>query len=71
MMASSPSYLRKMLYYLSSLPRKKNRTTMLETNRSRATEFYFNLRCLVRTVRCGRINRVPFFLRHIWCALAG
>lgn len=43
---------------------------MLGNSRSRAAEFYFNSSCLVRAAWGGRYEKVPFFLRHIWCALA-
>ena len=43
---------------------------MIEKTRSRAAEFYFNGTCLVRAVCGGRFQKVPFFLRHLWCALA-
>jgi hypothetical protein len=44
---------------------------MLEETRSRASEFYFNGTCLVRAVFSGRFRKIPFFMRHLWCALAG
>jgi hypothetical protein len=43
---------------------------MFEKSRSRAAEFYFNGTCLIRTVCTGRFQKVPFFLRQLWCALA-
>jgi hypothetical protein len=42
----------------------------LEQTRSRSAELYFNGKCLVRTTLRGRFRRIPFFLRHLWCALA-
>lgn len=48
----------------------KSQAAMLGNSRSRAAEFYFNLSCLVRAAWGGRYEKVPFFLRHIWCALA-
>jgi hypothetical protein len=41
---------------------------MLEDSRSRAAELYFNGTCLIRAVYSGRFQKVPFFLRHLWCA---
>lgn len=43
---------------------------MLGITRSRAAELYFNTSCLVRAAWAGRFEKVPFFIRHIWCALA-
>jgi hypothetical protein len=43
---------------------------MLEETRTRAAEFYFNGTCLIRAVWGGRFQKVPFFLRHLWYALA-
>ena len=44
---------------------------MLEETRSRAAEFYFNSTCLVRAVLSRKFRKIPFFLRHLWSALAG
>jgi len=41
-----------------------------EKSRSRAAEFYLNGYCLIRAVCTARFERVPFFLRHLWSALA-
>ena len=43
---------------------------VLENTRNRPAEFYFNGTCLVRSIFCGAFRKVPFFLRHLWCALA-
>ena len=43
---------------------------MFEKTRSRSAEVYFNGSCLVRAVCIGRFEKVPFFLRHLWSALA-
>jgi hypothetical protein len=50
---------------------RRSEAQMLEETRSRAAEFYFNSTCLVRAVSSRRFRKVPFFLRHLWCALAG
>jgi hypothetical protein len=47
---------------------RKSTEAMLEDSRSRAAEIYFNGICLVRTVCSGKIQKVPFFFRHLWCA---
>jgi hypothetical protein len=44
---------------------------MLEKTRSRAAEFYFNGSCLLWAAFSGRLQKIPFFLRHLWYALAG
>ena len=49
---------------------RKNEAQMHEETRSRAAEFYFNGSCLVRAVLSRRFRKIPFFLRHLWCALA-
>ena len=49
---------------------RRSEAQMLEGTRSRAAEFYFNSTCLVRAVSSRRFRKVPFFLRHLWCALA-
>ena len=46
----------------------KSTEAMLEDSRSRAAELYFNGTCLIRAVCSGRFQKVPFFLRHLWCA---
>jgi NAD(P)-dependent dehydrogenase (short-subunit alcohol dehydrogenase family) len=43
---------------------------MVEHTRNRAAEFHLNGTCLVRAICCGAFRKVPFFLRHLWCALA-
>jgi hypothetical protein len=42
----------------------------LEETRSRAAEFYFNGACLVRAIFGRKFRKIPFFLRHLWSALA-
>ena len=44
--------------------------TVVEHTRNRAAEFYLNGTCLVRAICCRAFRKVPFFLRHLWCALA-
>ena len=44
---------------------------MLEETRSRAAEFYFNSTCLIRALLSRKFRKIPFFLRHLWSALAG
>jgi len=41
-----------------------------EETRSRAAEFYLNGTCLVRAVFNRKFRKIPFFFRHLWCALA-
>jgi hypothetical protein len=43
---------------------------MLEETRSRAAEFYFNGSCLVRALFSRKFRKIPFFLQHLWCAVA-
>jgi hypothetical protein len=43
---------------------------MLEKTRSRAAEFYFNGACLVRALFSRNFRKIPFFLQHLWCAVA-
>jgi hypothetical protein len=50
---------------------RRSEARMLEETRSRAAEFYFNGTCLLRAVFSRRFRKIPFFLRHLWCALAG
>lgn len=50
--------------------RNRSRGAMLSNTRSRPGELYFNSSCLVRAACSGRFDKIPFFLRHIWCALA-
>jgi hypothetical protein len=49
---------------------RKSEAQMLKETRSRAAEFYFNGTCLVHAVLSLRFRKIPFFLRHLWCALA-
>ena len=44
---------------------------MLGETRSRAAECFFNGTCLARAVFNRKFRKIPFFLRHLWCALAG
>ena len=37
--------------------------------RHRVAELYLNGTCLVRSIFFGRFQNIPFFLRHLWCAL--
>jgi hypothetical protein len=41
----------------------------LQETRHRTAELYLNGTCLVRSICCGSFQKVPFFLRHLWCAL--
>ena len=50
---------------------RRSEARMLEETRKRAAEFYFNGTCLLRAVFSRRFRKIPFFLRHLWCALAG
>ena len=50
---------------------RRSKAQLLEETRSRGAEFYFNGTCLVRAIFSGRFQKVPFFLRHLWCALTG
>jgi hypothetical protein len=43
---------------------------MLLESRSRLTELRLNGICLVRTLICLRLEKVPFFLLHLWYAVA-
>ena len=49
---------------------KKGEAQMLEETRSRAAEFYFNGSCLLRALFSRRFRKIPFFVRHLWCAIA-
>jgi hypothetical protein len=49
---------------------RRSEAKLLKETRSRAAEFYFNGTCLVHAVLSRRFRKVPFFLRHLWCALA-
>jgi hypothetical protein len=42
----------------------------LEEARDRMAELYLNGTCLVRSILSGSFRKVPFFLRHLWWALA-
>ena len=42
---------------------------ILDRTRHRVAELYFNGRCLLRSIARGSFQKVPFFLRHLWCAL--
>jgi hypothetical protein len=44
--------------------------TCVQARRNRPAEFYLNGTCLCRAICCGSFRKVPFFLRHLWCALA-
>ena len=50
---------------------RKSNVRLLEETRNRAAECYFNGTCLVRAISSGRFQKIPFFLRHLWCALIG
>ena len=43
---------------------------IIEKTRSRSAEFYFNGSCLVRAIFSGRFRKIPFFIQHLWYALA-
>jgi hypothetical protein len=47
----------------------RSEAQMLEETRSRAAEFYFNGACLVRAIFGRKFRKIPFFLRHLWCAI--
>ncbi len=53
----------------ASLP-SRSREQMCSKPRSRTAELYLNSRCLFWAAAHGRFRKIPFFLRHIWCALA-
>lgn len=55
---------------MNTLLYNRSSEAMFEKSRSRAAELYFNGNCLLRAVRAGQFQKVPFFLRHLWCALA-
>jgi hypothetical protein len=50
---------------------RRSREQMFSRPRSRGAELYFNGCCLFWATARGRFRKVPFFLRHIWYALAG
>jgi hypothetical protein len=56
---------------MNAVPSRASKVQLLEETRCRSAEFYFNGLCLVRAVLRGRFSKIPFFLRHLWCALAG
>ena len=58
------NYMRAILSMMS-YPQSK----ALEETRHRTAELYLNGTCLVRSICCGSFQKVPFFLRHLWCAL--
>ena len=39
-------------------------------SRNRLQECYLNGSCLLRSISCGAFRKVPFFLRHLWHAVA-
>jgi len=55
---------------MNTLLHSRSSEAMFEQGRSRAAELYFNSNCLLRAVCTGQFQKVPFFLRHLWCALA-
>lgn len=55
---------------MNSYLARKSTEAMLEDSRSRAAECYFNGTCLIRAICTGKFDKVPFFLRHLWWALA-
>ncbi|HEX9784774.1 MAG TPA: hypothetical protein VGA56_18855 [Opitutaceae bacterium] len=38
--------------------------------RRRSLELYFNGVCLLRAAFSGQYRKIPFFMRHLWCAIA-
>jgi len=57
--------------FITGAPRYFQRLDkVVEHPRNRAAEFHLNGTCLVRAICCGAFRKVPFFLRHLWCALA-
>ena len=48
----------------------RNPKGAIQETRSRAAELYFNGACLVRSILRRRFRQVPFFVLHLWCALA-
>ena len=55
---------------MNSFLSSRSREAMFGRTRSRAAELYLNSSCLVRAVCIGRFEKAPFFLRHLWRALA-
>lgn len=55
---------------MNTLLYSKSAEAMFGQSRSRPAELYFNGNCLLRAVYTGQFQKVPFFLRHLWCALA-
>jgi hypothetical protein len=49
---------------------RRSEAEMLRETRSRAAEFCLNGTCLVHAVLSRRFQKIPFFLRHLWSALA-
>ena len=49
---------------------RRSEAQMLQETRSRVAEFYFNGTCLVHAVLSRQFRKIPFFLRHLWGALA-
>ena len=43
---------------------------VVEHTRKLAAELHLNGTCLVRAICRGAFRKVPFSLRHLWCALA-
>jgi hypothetical protein len=43
---------------------------LLKRTRNRVAEFYLNGACLVRAISSRAFHKVPFFLRHLCCAIA-
>lgn len=39
-------------------------------SRNRLQECYLNGSCLLQSISCGAFRKVPFFLRHLWHAVA-
>lgn len=55
---------------MNSFLSTRSEAAMLENSRSRGAEFYFNGNCLLKAITTGKFRKVPFFLRHLWSALA-
>jgi hypothetical protein len=55
---------------MNSLLYSKSREAIFGETRNRAAELYFNGSCLLRAVSRGQLQKVSFFLRRLWCAVA-
>ena len=52
------------------VPFRMSKRQMLANKRSRSAELYVNGRCLIWAAAHGRFQKIPFFLHHLWAALA-